>query len=72
MGSPLKGYDLVLNGNELGSGSIRNPPSRHSKRAYSRPSADRRAAAPPLSAFFLDALTYGTPPHGGIALESTA
>jgi aspartyl-tRNA synthetase len=42
-----KGYDLVLNGNELG---------------LTEEQLRRRFG------FFLDALTYGTPPHGGIAL----
>jgi aspartyl-tRNA synthetase len=62
-----KGYDLVLNGSELGSGSIRI----HSQELQSRVFAllglseeQRRQRF----GFFLDALTYGTPPHGGIAL----
>src|SRR6266700_6768014 len=62
-----KGYDLVLNGSELGSGSIRT----HSQELQARVSAllglneeQRRQRF----GFFLDALTYGTPPHGGIAL----
>jgi aspartyl-tRNA synthetase len=62
-----KGYDLVLNGSELGSGSIRI----HSQELQSRVFAllglseeQRRQRF----GFFLDALAYGTPPHGGIAL----
>jgi aspartyl-tRNA synthetase len=62
-----KGYDLVLNGYELGSGSIR---------IHRRDIQERLFKALGLSeeqlrrrfGFFLDALTYGTPPHGGIAL----
>jgi aspartyl-tRNA synthetase len=62
-----KGYDLVLNGYELGSGSIR---------IYRQDIQERLFKALGLSeeqlrkrfGFFLDALTYGTPPHGGIAL----
>ena len=62
-----KGYDLVLNGVELGSGSIR---------IHRQDIQERMFKALGLSAeeqrqrfgFFLDALTYGTPPHGGIAL----
>jgi aspartyl-tRNA synthetase len=62
-----KGYDLVLNGNELGSGSIR---------IHRQDIQERLFKALGLTAeqqrrrfgFFLDALTYGTPPHGGIAL----
>jgi aspartyl-tRNA synthetase len=62
-----KGYDLVLNGVELGSGSIRI----HSQELQARIfgllglSEEQRRAR---FGFFLDALTYGTPPHGGIAL----
>ncbi len=62
-----KGYDLVLNGSELGSGSIRI----HSQELQARVFAafgDERGAARRRFGFFLDALTYGTPPHGGIAL----
>ena len=62
-----KGYDLVLNGVELGSGSIRIHRQDVQARLFkalglSDDTARRRFG------FFLDALTYGTPPHGGIAL----
>ncbi len=62
-----KGYDLVLNGVELGSGSIRI----HSQQLQARifrglGMTDEQARQ--RFGFFLDALTYGTPPHGGIAL----
>ena len=62
-----KGYDLVLNGNELGSGSIRIHRQDVQARMFKALglSDEQRGSA---SAFFLDALTYGTPPHGGIAL----
>ena len=60
-------YDLVLNGAELGGGSIR---------IHRRELQDRMFTALGMSpemvqeqfGFFLEALTYGTPPHGGIAL----
>jgi aspartyl-tRNA synthetase len=62
-----KGYDLVLNGVELGSGSIRIHRQDVQERLFkalglSEDQIRRRFG------FFVDALTYGTPPHGGIAL----
>ncbi|WP_106498528.1 aspartate--tRNA ligase [Lentibacillus sp. Marseille-P4043] len=60
-------YDLVLNGYELGGGSLRN---------YKREQQDKmfevlgftKEAAEEQFGFLLDALEYGAPPHGGIAL----
>jgi aspartyl-tRNA synthetase len=62
-----KGYDLVLNGVELGSGSIRiHRQDVQAKLFRALGMTDEQARQ--RFGFFLDALTYGTPPHGGIAL----
>ncbi|HEX4075863.1 MAG TPA: aspartate--tRNA ligase [Candidatus Acidoferrales bacterium] len=62
-----KGYDLVLNGNELGSGSIRIHRQDVQARLFKALGLTDEQARQRFG-FFLDALTYGTPPHGGIAL----
>jgi aspartyl-tRNA synthetase len=62
-----KGYDLVLNGNELGSGSIRIHRQDVQARMFKALGLTEEQARNRFG-FFLDALTYGTPPHGGIAL----
>jgi aspartyl-tRNA synthetase len=62
-----KGYDLVLNGVELGSGSIRIHNQDLQARVF-RAIGLTDVEAHSRFGFFLDALTYGTPPHGGIAL----
>jgi aspartyl-tRNA synthetase len=60
-------YDVVLNGTELGSGSIRiHRKDVQSEIFRSLGMSDEEAKA--RFGFFLDALEYGTPPHGGIAL----
>jgi len=60
-------YDVVLNGTELGSGSIRIHRQDLQNRIFrSLGMTDEEAKA--RFGFFLEALTYGTPPHGGIAL----
>jgi aspartyl-tRNA synthetase len=62
-----KGYDLVLNGVELGSGSIRIHQQDTQQRVF-RALGLTDAQAKQRFGFFLDALTYGTPPHGGIGI----
>jgi len=62
-----KGYDLVLNGYELGSGSIRIHRQDVQERVFKALGLSQEQLRRRFG-FFLDALTYGTPPHGGIAL----
>jgi aspartyl-tRNA synthetase len=62
-----KGYDLVLNGYELGSGSIRIHRQDVQERVFKALGLTQEQLRKRFG-FFLDALTYGTPPHGGIAL----
>jgi aspartyl-tRNA synthetase len=60
-------YDVVLNGTELGSGSIRiHRQDIQSKIFHALGMTEDEARA--RFGFFLEALEYGTPPHGGIAL----
>ncbi len=60
-------YDIVLNGTELGSGSIRIHRQDIQSRIFrALGMTDEEARA--RFGFFLEALEYGTPPHGGIAL----
>ena len=60
-------YDIVLNGTELGSGSIRIHRQDIQSQIFSALGMTLEEASSRFG-FFLEALEYGTPPHGGIAL----
>jgi len=61
-----KAYDIILNGTELGGGSIRIHDQALQKKMFSLLGFTEEAAQEQFG-FLLDAFSYGVPPHGGLA-----
>ena len=67
MGLKAKAYDLVCNGHEIGGGSARIHQSNLQQKVFKLLKLTDQEIQDKFG-FFIDALRYGTPPHGGIAM----
>ena len=61
-----RGYDLTMNGYEIAGGSIRIHSTKLQERVFSLLGLTKKEAVDKFG-FLIEALTYGAPPHGGIA-----